>query len=197
MIGEVYGMLTIIRHDNHLEVVCKCRCGKTKTLSYSSLRRVNKKPKSCGCIATESAVKTHGLSKSKEYASWSAMKNRCYYEKNIQFKDWGGRGITVCDRWLGEDGFINFYTDMGPKPTQRHSIDRKDNDKGYSPENCRWATMTEQCQNRKTSRIILDLSSGIYYESIKVACYSKGFSQSSLHRMLTGQSKNTSNLSYV
>lgn len=80
------------------------------------------------------------------YNSWRAMKNRCYSKKYWARKHYAGKGITVCDRWLGEDGFANFLSDMGDRP-EGHSLDRIDNDGNYCPENCRWATQEEQLAN--------------------------------------------------
>lgn len=87
-----------------------------------------------------------------EYQIHSGLRNRCYNKNNHKYPTYGGRGIDVCDRWLGKQGFRNFYTDMGDRPTTRHSIDRIDNDGDYEPNNCRWATPREQCINRSMTR---------------------------------------------
>lgn len=77
-----------------------------------------------------------------EYGVWETMKSRCYNPNSISYGDYGGRGISVCDRW--KKSFANFYADMGPRPTDNHSIERKDNNKNYDPSNCVWATSKEQ-----------------------------------------------------
>lgn len=82
------------------------------------------------------------------YSSWTNMKQRCFNPKHIQFADYGGRGVTVCDRWLG---FEEFYGDMGTCP-EGHSIEREENNGNYEPGNCHWATRTEQCRNRRTNK---------------------------------------------
>jgi len=97
----------------------------------------------------------HGLCKSPSYGCWCSMKNRCYQEDNNRFDIYGGRGITVCDRWL--HSFSNFLADMGERPSPEHSIERKDTNGNYCPENCIWATPAEQNRNR-SSNVILEFN---------------------------------------
>lgn len=91
--------------------------------------------------------KTHGMTYTSEYTTWLSMKDRCLRTKNKKYKDYGGRGITVCERW--RDSFENFLADMGRKPSANLSIDRINNDGNYEPGNCRWATQLEQVRNRR------------------------------------------------
>lgn len=92
----------------------------------------------------------HGLCRTAEYRAWQAMRLRCHNPANKAYPSYGGRGITVCDRW--RDDFLAFLADMGMKPTPKHEIDRKDNDGNYEPGNCRWVTRSENDRNRRNNQ---------------------------------------------
>jgi len=91
----------------------------------------------------------HGLSNTVEYKAWKRMKNRCYNKNDNRYHDWGGRGIRVCDRWI--NSFTNFLSDVGLRPSDKHSLDRIDNNGNYEPNNCKWSTGSEQSRNRRNS----------------------------------------------
>lgn len=132
---------------------CLCDCGNITNVDGMSLRYGD--TRSCGCFAKEKAsarLKTHGMTGTREFIAWTAMRRRCLDPKNASYEHYGKRGITVCYRWL--NSFENFYNDMGAIPLNYASLDRIDNDKGYSPENCRWATNKQQCRNKSDNLVV-------------------------------------------
>lgn len=161
-VGDKIGRLTIVSLPPHQPyspqlAVCECECGGSTTAPLAAIRFGN--TSSCGCLRKEAAAARqlkHGDAangvKTSEYDIWKTMKQRCGNPKCKAYKNYGGRGITVCSRWI--NSFENFLNDMGRKPTPKHTIERKDNNKGYSPDNCKWATRTENCNNKRNCRIV-------------------------------------------
>ena len=150
-IGQRFGRLTVEEHVRGETWLMRCDCGNRIDALTSNLKA--KRTQSCGCYRRERSV-THGWSRTREYRIWNAMRYRCENPKNTAFPHYGGRGITVCERW---QRFENFLADMGPAPSRDHSIDRINVNGGYHPENCRWATQAEQKRNtRSRKRAVLD-----------------------------------------
>lgn len=154
LVGKRFGRLIVLEYAGEKKWKCQCDCGETTVADGDSLRSGNKR--SCGCLQTEMYKRAkcvkHGESNSPTYIRWLSMKRRCYYPKNVGYPNYGGRGIKVCDRWLGEHGFENFLVDMGEAPSREYSLDRIDVNGDYTPENCRWATWKEQSNNKRTNR---------------------------------------------
>lgn len=125
---------------------CLCDCGNIVFTNSSSLKRKNKPTRSCGCYSTD-VFKKHNLKGTLEYATWERIRSRCYNKNNPSYKDYGARGIKVCSRW---DDPVKFVEDMGKKP-KNSSIERLDNNKDYSPDNCIWANSTVQNRNKRNT----------------------------------------------
>lgn len=131
-------------------VLATCQCGAAREVNASNL--VSGQSKSCGCRRHAPTIRTHGQSKSPAYRAWKSMNRRCAATSGYHFERYAARGIGVCERW--RDSFESFIADIGPMPSPGYSVDRIDNDRGYEPGNCRWATKSTQARNRSTSRRI-------------------------------------------
>lgn len=136
--------------------LCKCDCG-TKKIVIGDLFKQGRS-KSCGCLSSEIAKKnstTHGMYGTTEYRIWTQMNSRCSNSKATGFKYYGGRGITVCDEW--EASFEAFLRDMGKRPSTSLTLDRINNNRGYSKDNCRWATRQQQAKNRNKYNSLIQI----------------------------------------
>jgi hypothetical protein len=156
--GDKYGFLTIIKEELPIKntqnrmirkFLCKCDCGLTSIPSIGDLRTGH--TTSCGCKNEENrtkAITKHGMYGSVVYHTWMNLIQRCTNIKNSKYKDYGGRGIKVCKEWLK---FENFFKDMGKPNTDNMTLERKNNNKGYNKNNCKWDTRKAQARNRRSS----------------------------------------------
>ena len=164
--GHVYSRLTVLgyarKKGKHHYWHCSCDCSKKSVVASTSLRSGH--TQSCGCYHNErrsEIFSTHGLSSSPEYKAFHNMKSRCLNENAQSYVDYGGRGITICDRWI--DSFANFHKDMGDKPSPSHSIDRENNEGNYEPSNCRWATQLQQVRNQRMKKNNTSGTTGVFF----------------------------------
>lgn len=148
LLGQNFGLLTVQEYAGDGLWKCLCCCGNVTLVDH--YRLVKKKTKSCGCVRTEWQC-THRATKTPEYNVFRMMHQRCSNPNYNRYYDYGGRGITIGDRWSGENGFQNFLSDMGKRPSLIHKLDRRNNDGPYSPDNCRWATPMEQQRNMRSN----------------------------------------------
>jgi len=195
--GATFGRLTAVSYISNSRWLCRCVCGNETAVSANSL--ISAKTKSCGCWHREHAkfrdTIEHGHSRRRKetptYKTWRNMTQRCSNPNANDYKSYGGRGIRVCDRWLGPTGFICFLHDVGERPSPGHSIDRfPDNDGNYEPGNVRWATLDQQLANRRKS-ISLQTATEVRAlrergESVKALMSRFGISKASVERILNG-----------
>lgn len=154
--GQVFGRLTAVRCVGKVNGVykweCRCECGRMVIARVAVLR--DGSCRSCGCLRVDKLRKmatTHGMTNTTEHRIWRGLFSRCEIPTDKAYKNYGGRGIKVCERWRD---FVNFYADMGPRPSSKHSLDRIDGNGDYEPGNCRWATSAEQNSNSRRNRYI-------------------------------------------
>ena len=164
--GQTFGYWTVIKkaekpnnrkNEYHSYWLCRCKCGKEQVIIGTNLTRGLSK--SCGCYMKDHPNgKTHGLTNTRPYRIWQCMKNRCYNSNREAYKDYGGRAnnsIEVCDKWRND--FQAFYDDVSKLPhfdEDGYSLERIDNNKGYQLDNVKWATRTEQANNKRNNRLL-------------------------------------------
>lgn len=188
MTGTRFNRLVVLRPvpersgNGQVRWLCKCDCGREKSVSGDSLRRAF--VQSCGCLQLETAT-SHGMHGTTEYRCWSAMLSRCNNARHRGFKDYGGRGIKVCERWRK---FENFLADMGNRPSPTMSIDRINNDGDYEPGNCRWATSKQQIHNRRRPRQkrVVHIK-GIEFRTVSDAARHFGVTPGAVRHWINGQ----------
>lgn len=158
--GLVFGRLTAIKAIRVNARGCyiwRCQCGCGVIVSVVGAHLSSGTTRSCGCLQRETILKIRrkhgesGYGRTVEYNTWLCMRSRCMIKTNKHYKNYGGRGIIVCKRW---NNFKNFLNDMGRRPSEKHSIDRENNDGNYCPSNCRWATNLQQSLNKRNNHIM-------------------------------------------
>lgn len=157
--GQRFGMLEVVSYVGqkypHQLWLCRCDCGK-ETIKRANNLLTPGHTNSCGCLFIHkraAGLRTrHGQSRTPEWNAWMNIKARCYDHANKSYHNYGGRGITVCPQWL--ESFEVFRTDVGPRPSAKLTLERIDNNRGYEPGNCRWATRREQNANTRRNRML-------------------------------------------
>jgi len=161
--GQTKYRLTVLDQyyeEGQARLICECACGALTTILAYNFK--NGHTQSCGCLEKETRdghikhMTKHKEARRKqqsvEYRTWCEIKRRCFNENSQNYADYGGRGITMCSRWVGS--FEMFLADVGRRPRGKYSIDRINNNGNYEPSNCRWATMKQQANNRRNNRAL-------------------------------------------
>lgn len=163
--GQKFSRLTVVKRapnkGSQTQWFCQCECGICKSVARSAL--LGGLTKSCGCLNAEAMQTrgTHRMSSTPEYKVWKTMNQRCGNPQTPGFAKYGAKGIKVCKRW--SFSFENFIADMGLRPSPKHSLERKNNAKGYTPANCCWATATTQARNRGPAKTKSLKIVGVYF----------------------------------
>lgn len=164
LINEVFGLLTVIEKVNNSRPIrwyCKCSCDSGIIKPYRAGDLKSGDIVSCGCIGrklSSERLKTHGLSRTKQYNWWKNIKYRCYNENDIGYKNYGGRGIKVCDEWINNpEIFINYIKSLENYGVAGYSIDRINNDGNYEPGNIKFSTKSQQSQNTRKTLYNIDI----------------------------------------
>ncbi len=183
MLGFKCGKLTVISFSHVNDKgracwVCECECGERVTAEVKRMVSSRPRPSSCGC-ARYGGSKTHGMSQHPAYRSWAGMRSRCYSKCNGSYKRYGGRGISVCARWL--ESFENFWEDMEYSYFDGGTLDREDNEGNYNIENCRWATPEDQANNKRNN-VWLDTAHG--KQTMAQACRMYGVAIQTVHNRM-------------
>jgi hypothetical protein len=158
LVGQRFGHLTVVEfvdvaRNGTTRWLCRCDCGNTTIVRHGNLKSGS--TKGCGCLRHVSRPRPLSPDRHRqfsEYALWIQMKARCNNPRHLYYHNYGGRGIQVCERW--RKSFKDFYADVGPRPSRKHTLDRINNNGNYEPGNVRWATRTEQNRNRRDNRMM-------------------------------------------
>jgi hypothetical protein len=158
LVGKKFGRLTVVSQlpssGHGTRWLCRCECLEEKIVTGPAL--LNGDTRSCGCLQREQAVKfnvRHGMRHTREYGAWRGMKEVCFNRKIWRWRKYGGRGITVCERWRGKHDFVNFLADMGPRP-KGTTLVRLDENGNFEPKNCRWGKRVRQTRSPRGSKSV-------------------------------------------
>lgn len=195
--GQTFNKLTVVSFWGKKNKAnywnCICDCGNTSIIKGSHLK--SNSIKSCGCLIGQACIKrltTHGFSNTPEYYVWTTMKARCLNPNNKSYKNYGKRGIIVCEEWL--NSFETFILDMGLRPSKEYSLERINNNDNYCKQNCRWATRTEQANNTRQSLKVINTETNEIFSSIADAARNINMKTVTLNLQLNGKHPNKTKL---
>ncbi|HHV4090804.1 hypothetical protein [Klebsiella pneumoniae] len=180
-IGEKFGLITVIgepeKRRNGTYYLCMCDCGETLNIAYTAIWKKSENNGGCQkCAKGRIGKHKYGRSTDPTYSKYQAMKQRCLNPNHVAYANYGGRGITLCERWYE---FVHFLADMGECPGDGYSIDRIDSNGNYEPENCKWSTVLEQARNQRSNiKVSVD---GIEFGTIAEAAGAYGLPEQTVY----------------